>query len=51
MEIFSNGWSTNSGDPNSEGEWEGEGYEGVMVRDEDEPSYWAFVGGTWRQLS
>jgi hypothetical protein len=42
-----NGWGTNSGDPNSTGEWSGNGFEGAQVLDTANGNNYAYVNGSW----
>lgn len=42
-----NGWGTNNGDPNSTGEWNGNGREGVSVVDTANSAKYTYRGGSW----
>lgn len=48
--LLHNGWGRNSGDPSSTGDWNGNGVEGVMVRDTTNNNNYAYVNGSWVQI-
>lgn len=43
-----NGWGRNTGPPGSTGQWNGNGYEGVHVRDTLNGSNYVYIDGAWR---
>lgn len=48
--VTVDGWSLNAGDPNSTGAWNGNGREGVNVRDTANGNNYAYVDGGWVAL-
>ena len=46
-----NGVGTNAGDPNSAGNWNNNGYEGVHVLDTTNGKIYIFRNGTWYLLN
>lgn len=42
-----NGWGENAGDPNTTGEWNGNGYEGAAVVDTTNNNKYVYRGGAW----
>lgn len=42
-----NGWGTNSGDPNSTGQWNGNGEEGISVYDTANGVKYTHINGSW----
>lgn len=40
----------NSGDPRSTGQWNGNGYSGLVVEDVSNNDYYKYITGTWRQI-
>lgn len=48
--FVADGWSVNSGDPSASGAWNGEGYEGLMVRDTTNGNNYVYADGGWFSL-
>lgn len=41
----------NAGDPSSTGDWNGNGYEGVVVKDTTNGPTYKYVNGSWEQIA
>lgn len=48
--VVLDGWSVNAGNPSAGGVWNGNGYEGVMVRDTTNLANYVYVNGGWVAL-
>jgi len=46
-----NGLGQNAGDPNTTGKWNGNGYEGLIVRDTVNANTYIYNNGTWSQIA
>ena len=49
--LVVNGLAYNAGDPASTGQWNGEGYEGLTVRDTTNTNTYLYTNGAWSQIA
>lgn len=49
--IVRNGRGVNDGDPSAGGQWNGHGYEGLIVRDTTNANTYIYNNGTWSQIA